>query len=84
MARTTLNIDTPILDEVKRIQLEKGGSLGAVVTQLLAEALARQDDLAARASPRLAWASKPMNALVDLTDREAVYTILDADPPTSR
>ena len=83
MARTTLNIDKPVLDEVKRIQLEVGGSLGAVVTRLLAEALARHED-AARGSTRLAWTSKPMNALVDLADREAVYAALDAESASSR
>lgn len=76
--RTTLSIDTPILDEVKRIQRADGGSLGRIVTRLLAEALARRGG-GPRESPRLEWVSKPMNARVDLADREAVYDILDGD-----
>lgn len=81
--RTTLSIDTPILDEVKRIQQEKGGSLGRVVTQLLSEALASRNDLSGD-SARLEWISKPMRARVNLADREAVYAILDGgDPPAA-
>jgi hypothetical protein len=74
--RTTLNIDTPILDEVKRIQQKEGGALGRVVTRLLSEALARRSEPPAE-SDRLEWISKPMKARVDLADREAVYAILD-------
>jgi hypothetical protein len=81
--RTTLNIDTPILDEVKRIHRKEGGSLGQVVTRLLAEALARHNG-PSDASPPLEWISKPMGSRVDLSDREAVYAILDDDgPPAS-
>ncbi len=81
--RTTLNIDTLILEEVKRIQQEDGGSLGEVVIQLLSEALDRRNDLSAE-STSLEWVSKPMKARVDLTDREAVYEILDGgDSPAA-
>ncbi len=76
MSRTTLSIDTPILDEIKRIQRREGGSLGRVVTRLLSEALVHRND-AAGDSARLEWISKPMKARVDLADREAVYEILD-------
>ena len=82
--RTTLSIDTPILDEVKRIQKTDGGSLGRTVTRLLAEALAYRGEKS-RQSPGLEWVSKPMQARVDLADREAVYEILDgADPMATR
>ena len=74
--RTTLSIDTPILDEVKRIQRAEGGSLGRGVTQLLSEALVRRKNRS-EDSVRLEWISKPMSARVDLDDREAVYAILD-------
>ena len=76
--RTTLSIDTPILDAVKRVQQKEGTSLGRVVTQLLAEALAYRGN--ARDDAReLTWTSRPMGAQVDLADREAVYAILDQD-----
>lgn len=79
--RTTLRIDTPILDEVKQIQRRQGGSLGRVVTELLSEALAGRSDPAHDAT-RLEWIAKPMRARVDLLDRDAVFAILDdGDPP---
>ena len=84
MSRTTLSIDTLILDEVKQIQQKEGTSLGQVVTRLLAEALVHRSGSSQEPS-RLDWISRPMGTLVDLTDRDAVYAILDReDPPTVR
>jgi hypothetical protein len=77
--RTTLDIDDPILREVKAIHAREGRSIGAVVSELLAEALARRRP--SRARPLFRWTSRPMKSLVDLTDKEAVYAALDADPP---
>ena len=77
--RTTINIATPILEELKKIQDKEGGSLGELVSRLLAGALkARQPH---GVDPELEWASKPMNARVDLGDKEAVYALLDDDSP---
>ena len=39
MARTTVDIDTPILEEIKRFQKKDGRSLSRIISQLLAEAL---------------------------------------------
>jgi len=75
--RTTLDIDDPILREVKAIHQKEGRSMGAVVSELLADALARR-----RTPPRkpsFRWTSRPMNALVDLADKDAMYAALDAD-----
>lgn len=78
--RTTVDIDDPILREVKAIHEKEGRSMGAVVSELLADALARRR--AARAGrPAFRWTSRPMKALVDLADKDAVYAILDADRP---
>ena len=77
--RTTLDIDDPILREVKAIHEREGRSIGAVVSELLAEALARRRP--SRARPPFRWTSRPMKALVDLTDKESVYEALDADQP---
>lgn len=49
--------------------------MGAIVTDLLAEALAQRKTPAE--APRLVWISRPMRALVDFTDKEALYTALD-------
>jgi hypothetical protein len=75
MARTTLDIDTPLLKELKKLQKEQGRSLGKIVSQLLAEALARRKT--APSPSTLRWVSRPMHALVDLGDKEAVYAVLD-------
>ena len=56
------------------MQKREGGALGKVVSRLLAEALAR------RPAPKVAafeWTSRPMGAVVDLADKDAVYAILD-------
>ena len=75
--RTTLDIDDPILKEVKAIHESEGVSMGAVVSQLLAEALARRRS--SRDRPSFRWTSRDMKCLVDLSDKEALYTALDAD-----
>ena len=51
--------------------------MGAVVSELLAEALAHRRP--SRVRPSFRWTSRPMKSLADLTDREAVYAALDAD-----
>jgi hypothetical protein len=77
--RTTLDIADPILREVKAIHEKEGRSMGAVVSELLAEALARRRP--SRARPSFRWNSRPMKSLVDLTDKDTVYAVLDADRP---
>jgi hypothetical protein len=75
--RTTVDIDDPILREVKAIHEKEGRSMGAVVSELLADALARRR--AARGRPAFRWTSRPMKALIDLSDKDALHAVLDAD-----
>ena len=75
MPRTTLDIDAPVLNKIKDLQKKQGQSMGKVVSQLLAEALDKRTKRPAL--PKLKWISKPMNALVDLSDKDALYKILD-------
>ena len=77
--RTTINIATPILEELKQIQRKEGGSLGELVSRLLAGALKARESHAC--DTRLEWVNKPMRARVDLGDKEAVYALLDEDSP---
>jgi hypothetical protein len=63
--RTTLDIDDPILREVKSLHEKEGRSMGAVVSELLAEALARRRS--SRPRPSFRWASRDMKPLVDLS-----------------
>lgn len=74
--RTTIDIDTPILREVRRLMRLEARSMGAVVSELLADALARRTRRRVAAA-RLEWIAQPMRARVDLADKEAVYAALD-------
>jgi hypothetical protein len=72
--RTTLDIEDPILKDLRVLQEREGGTLSALASRLLAEALARKG----RPTPRaFAWTTRAMRANVDLADKEAVYAILD-------
>ncbi len=75
MARTTIDIDNPILKEIKNLQKKDGRSIGKIVSQLLAEAL-NQHKTTAKVH-RVKWASRPMGALLDLSDKDTLYKILD-------
>ena len=77
--RTTVDIDDLILREVKAVQETEGRSLGAVVSELLADALARRR--AAQNRPVFRWTSRPMKALVDLADKDAVYAAPESERP---
>jgi len=75
--RTTINIEDHILREVKAIHEKEGRSMGSVVSELLADALARRRSSGRRVAFR--WVARPMKALVDLADKEAVYMTSAAD-----
>ena len=77
-SRHRLGIDDPILREVKAIHQKEGRSMGAVASELLAEALARRRP-SARAS--FHWTARPMKARVALSDTDAIEAALDADRP---
>ena len=73
--RTTIDIATPILSELKALQKKDGGTLGELVSNLLAEGLKAR--CSGRTDHALEWISQPMHARVDLADKEAVYAVLD-------
>jgi hypothetical protein len=73
--RTTLDIEAPVLKDLRELQRREGGTLGELVSRLLAEALARRPKKPV--APAFAWRARPMGALVDLVDKEVVYAILD-------
>jgi hypothetical protein len=74
--RTTLDIDDPVLKELKRRQRAEGKSLGKFASELLARALAEHGKDAEPA--RFNWLSRDMGARVDLADKEALYQAMDA------
>lgn len=78
--RTTIDIDAPILKDLKRLQRREGKSLGRLVSDLLAQSLAAQRGGAA-VVPAFAWVSRPMRARVDLADGDAVLDAMDGAQP---
>lgn len=74
--RTTLDLDSSVLEQLRARQRREGRSLGQLASELLAKALADSEE----ATPvPLEWVAQSMAAWVDLEDREAVQAILDAD-----
>ena len=74
--RTTLDLASPVLEELKSLRDKEGGSLGSLASRLLAEALTAKRALAP-AAPEFRWESQSMSAKVNLADKEAVYRALD-------
>jgi hypothetical protein len=74
--RTTLDIDDPVLADLKRLQKLEGKSLGRLASDLLAKALAeaRRPAVATR---KFRWIRSPMQARVDLADRDALLDAMD-------
>ena len=72
--RTTLDIDDPILRNLKQLKKIEGKSMGRLVSDLLAQAL--REDTGPAAGPPPVWISRPMGARADLSDKEALYRAL--------
>ena len=78
MARTTLDIDGPVLEDLRRIGKRERKNLGRTASDLLAEAISRYGDDRKRPR-RFRWIDRPMNARVDIADKEAVRAAADRD-----
>lgn len=74
--RTTVDIDDPILSEVKELQKTRRKSLGRLISELLAQALREKRDTRGPDTPPR-WISKGMQARINLNDKEALYSVLD-------
>ena len=73
MPRTTIDLDSAVLAELKRRKRRSGQSLGQLASELLAAALhERPSD-----RTKLPWRSAPMRARIDLADKEALRRALD-------
>jgi hypothetical protein len=75
MPRTTVDIAAPILREIKALQRKAGLPMGQIISRLLAEAL-KSSKLNRKRKP-FRWTSRPMQALLDLTDKEAIYAVME-------
>jgi hypothetical protein len=75
--RTTIDIDGPVLRDLKRLQKAEGKTLTALVSELLEDALRHRR--AKTAQRTLRWTSRPMGARVDIDDRAALQALLDRE-----
>jgi hypothetical protein len=74
--RTTLDLEKPVLDGLKELQRKEKQSLGKIASRLLAEALATRAG-GVLEEARLEWSSAPMQAKVDLADKDALYRAME-------
>jgi hypothetical protein len=83
--RTTVNIDDPILKELKRLQKREGKPLGRLISDLLAFAM-RHRRGRGTGSPEFRWEPHPMGARVNLDDRDAIFKAMEGKtfPPGGR
>jgi hypothetical protein len=77
MARTTVDIEDPILKDLKDLQKRERKPLGRLISELLAEVLAQRKRGHRPEPPQLCWSASSMRARVDLGDKEAVWNVLD-------
>jgi hypothetical protein len=69
--RTTIDIDDPILKDLRRLQRREGKSLGRSVSDLLALALALRQRDSQLKLPVFQWIARPMHARADLANKHA-------------
>ncbi len=76
--RTTLDIEKPVLEDLKKLQRREKKPLGKVVSVLLAQALKDYDRANGHAAgTELEWTTAKMGARVDISDKDALYRVLD-------
>lgn len=76
--RTTIDIDDPILKEVKSLGQKEGKSLGRIVSGLLADGLRVHRNARKQPRPRR-WIARAMTPRVDLEDKDAVHAAMVRD-----
>jgi hypothetical protein len=75
MPRTTIDLDTSVLSELRRRGQRESKSMGRVASELLARALAEENRAPASS---FEWRTEKLGEpLVDLEDKEAVRAVLD-------
>jgi hypothetical protein len=66
--RMTLDIETGLLKDLREIQRREGGTLGQLVSRVLAAALARRPRRPP--APTFEWTARAMGALIDLANKD--------------
>lgn len=75
-----MDIDEPILRELKTLAKRERKSLGRLASDLLAQALHAGNHAEDAKHAFGSWISKPMGARVNLADSEALYSAIDGEP----
>jgi len=73
MARTTLDLDTAVLQDLKARRDSEGRPMGVIASELLAQALNADTPL----RRPFAWNVNALGAKVDLDDKDAIWAVLD-------
>ena len=72
--RTTIDLDPVVLATLKQRQQRDGKTLSLLVSELLAKALAAE---APGAAVSISWPTAPMDARIDIDDKDALWAVLD-------
>jgi hypothetical protein len=81
MSRTTLDLDSSVLEQLRRRAQAEHKSMGQVASERLATAL--RDDTPAEPTP-VRWSTLHMGRpKVDLADKDALWKVLDGEPVAS-
>lgn len=75
--RTTIDIDGPVLRELKRVQKAERKTMTKLVSELLEDALKHRRTK--RTLRTLRWSARPMGPRVDIDDRHAVNALLERE-----
>jgi hypothetical protein len=75
VTRTTVDIDASVLRELKRRQERERKTLGQLISELVAQAMAAEER--ATAAGPFRWVAKDLAPRVDLEDKDAVWSALD-------
>jgi hypothetical protein len=77
MPRTTVDIDAPVLKDLKRLQRREQKSLGRLISDLVMQALAIRRAGEGTPAARFEWTSREMQARLDIADKDALHRALD-------
>lgn len=76
MPRTTLDLDSSVLRELRLRGERQRKSMGVVASELLADALARSDD--SREPVEFSWTTADLGTpLIDIDDKDVLHRVLD-------
>ena len=78
MSRTTIALAPPLLKKLKEMSGKEDVTLRQLVGDLLLLGLEAKRQRR-RKTPAWTWKTHPMGAKIDITDKDALYAILDRD-----